>query len=226
MNLFYYWEGPHIPVISAGVSAAGKAFKVAPVNIAKFYDVTPFPLKRVRDKADYFRVKALYDYGGVYMDADTLFLKDCTPLLRTLQAKGNFFYGSPSVIQNGVMASIKGSPFFRALLWEYDSVLQDFDESRREGYLNFVVFRGQIKGNVRKFVYPENLFHGINGLNFFKELDDSKYSLLKSNRFATTYYLSSLPEKWKQAQVSDIPEGSFVRRALAEFSVNSGMEEL
>ena len=92
--------------------------------------------------------------------------------------------------------------------------------------MNFVIFRRQIKGNVRKFVYPENLFHGINGLNFFKELDDSKYSLLKSNRFATTYYLSSLPEKWRVAQVTDIPDKSFVRRALAEFSVNSGMEEL
>lgn len=66
---------------------------------------------------DYVRVKALYEYGGIYMDTDVEVLK---PLDKFLTLKSFSGFEREDSIQTGIMASEKGTELFSKLMHYYD----------------------------------------------------------------------------------------------------------
>lgn len=69
--------------------------------------------------SDYIRIKALYEYGGVYMDTDMQILKDITPLL---EGKKVFFgYEDDHHISAGIIAAEPKQEIFKKILDFYNS---------------------------------------------------------------------------------------------------------
>jgi len=69
--------------------------------------------KEVRAKTDLLRFKFLKEYGGIYVDADILFLADLSPLCGTSFA---YRWSSLDNFNTAVMGLPKGSPFAEELL--------------------------------------------------------------------------------------------------------------
>lgn len=69
--------------------------------------------------SDYIRVKALYEYGGVYMDTDMQILKDITPLLGKSEIL--LGYECETYINGAIIGATKGHKLLKDLLDFYDS---------------------------------------------------------------------------------------------------------
>ena len=67
---------------------------------------------------DYVRLKALYKYGGFYMDTDVEVVKSLEPL-RAFDAVSG--YEAPTRIQTGTMGSCRGNAWIGMLLRYYDN---------------------------------------------------------------------------------------------------------
>lgn len=67
---------------------------------------------------DYVRLKALYEFGGIYMDTDVEVVKSLDPLLSYDALSG---YESKTHIPTGTMASCRDNEWIGALLSNYES---------------------------------------------------------------------------------------------------------
>lgn len=67
---------------------------------------------------DYVRLKALYEYGGIYMDTDVEVIKSLDPLLKYDAFSG---YESNNRISTGTMASCWHNEWIEFLLKDYDN---------------------------------------------------------------------------------------------------------
>ncbi len=76
-----------------------------------------FENKKYAFAADYIRFYALYNYGGIYLDADVEVLKDFTPLLNKKQFVGEEAGGD---IEAAVMGAEKGLPWIKECLDYYN----------------------------------------------------------------------------------------------------------
>lgn len=68
---------------------------------------------------DYVRLKVLYDYGGIYMDADVEVIKPLDDLLVYEAVTG---YELDNMIPTGTMAASKNNEWIRFLLKAYDNI--------------------------------------------------------------------------------------------------------
>lgn len=66
--------------------------------------------------SDYFRLKALYEHGGIYLDTDVEITGD---MHKYRTNKAFFAFETPEVIQTGVIGSIKGAYIIKRILKTY-----------------------------------------------------------------------------------------------------------
>ena len=94
----------------------------------------------INQKTDYYRIKLLYEYGGVWMDIDTIVIKSLKPMLKKLKnydyvgsgchgeikcRKNNYGYPHPS---NGVLISREKTKFMKLCSKYQDKVLDKLKE--------------------------------------------------------------------------------------------------
>lgn len=143
-NLFYYWDNldnkdtpTHIKICHDTMMRNGKSFNIVKLNKSNIFEYLPEleKHKKILDKlklaikVDIYRVFLLYKYGGLYVDSDTILLKDPTELFNKLYETSEKStnieylgfgctgyrceedgYNEPS---NGIMASRRGSYLMR-----------------------------------------------------------------------------------------------------------------
>jgi mannosyltransferase OCH1-like enzyme len=107
--------------------------------------------------ADYVRLKALYDYGGLYFDTDIEALKSFDPLLQT-----PLFLGlqAPDSIGVGVVGAVKGHPFLKL-------TLDRLDAEAASGRLSFQPLPELVTALARNAeagptLFPEDYFYPYN----------------------------------------------------------------
>lgn len=91
----------------------------------------------INQKTDYYRIRLLYEYGGVWMDIDTIVIKSLKPMLKKLKKydyigsgchgedhcrKFNYGYPYPS---NGVLISRKKTKFMELCALHQDKILNN-----------------------------------------------------------------------------------------------------
>ncbi len=86
------------------------------------FDENEFVRKTFADKqlgyiGDYYRLKAVYEYGGIYLDTDVKINKSFDDLLKH-RAFNNFIFDCS--IGTAIIGSEKGNPFIKALMDMYD----------------------------------------------------------------------------------------------------------
>ncbi|MEH7384969.1 glycosyltransferase [Bacillus sp. JJ1521] len=68
--------------------------------------------------SDYFRLKYLYEYGGIYMDTDV----EITKNIDSFRINNSFLsFESANFIQTGIIGSVKGAPLIKKLLEYYQN---------------------------------------------------------------------------------------------------------
>lgn len=115
--------------------------------------------------SDYFRLKALYEEGGIYLDTDVEIKKPLDDLLDSDMFLG-FIYDS--ILGTAVLGCIKGHPFLRFLLEVYSEIelkvldnklfSQGFTSKRLPGEV-FVNNNGLLTRAMQEY-YPEFRIHG------------------------------------------------------------------
>ncbi len=112
--------------------------------------------KKYAFASDYIRVKALYEYGGVYLDTDMLLIKNIDDLLQH-----NFFSGFEveNRVAYGLFGGIKNNHFFKSMITFYDkNNFDEFDPPIITHTFKDVVKKDNLEGNEmlfeREYFYP------------------------------------------------------------------------
>ncbi len=131
--------------------------------------------------SDYFRVKVLYEQGGIYLDTDMEVLKDLTPLL-----KNKFFVGMETdtnktdtgfigkvILGTAIIGATKNHPLLKANLSYYR---EKFPKSS-EHYTNTVILTQLLKERYKtktiKLDYPDAKVYDKSYFYSFNHLEES-----------------------------------------------------
>lgn len=141
--LWIYWQG-YMPAyirlcIKSAYQHCSKSFNIKLLNDKSVYKFIPekqhlhTKLEKllIAQKVDYYRIYLLYKYGGLYIDADTLILRDPIEIIEKLKTYDyvgfgctgqvcNYGYGRPS---NGIMASRAKGVLIEKILRNIETVL-------------------------------------------------------------------------------------------------------
>lgn len=144
--------------------------------------------------SDYIRLKALYKYGGIYLDTDVEVLKSFDPLLDC-----DFFIGYifDCLLGTAVIGTQKGSPIIAELMKKYENT----DYENRESLIpNNHVFTDWFLGQDWFTLDGKNIQYG--GVNIF-----NKYCFEQPTYKKTNYTIHHNRKSW----IDSVPN-----RALAE----------
>jgi len=103
-------------------------------KLRKIYDEE----KEMYGKADIARLLILYQYGGIYTDADSIWVnnKNLDEISeKAFQQKTNFFIGkepNQNFVANGTIGSVKGHPALAFLLNKLEEIADGYSEIRQK----------------------------------------------------------------------------------------------
>jgi glycosyltransferase involved in cell wall biosynthesis len=124
-NIFIYWTGKEYSLIKLlrkliyAHSENEKYYKVHLIttnNILEYIKELPecFNLLRPAHQADFIRVNVICDYGGIWLDSDTLVIDNLTSLFDILKEKDGFFIKQNNeIIWNGIFGSIANTKLMK-----------------------------------------------------------------------------------------------------------------
>ncbi len=108
--------------------------------------------------SDYFRIKVLYEFGGIYLDTDMNPIKTVSPILEQYSDSNlilSFEYNNS--ISMGFVAAKKNHPFFKKLFFYYNNI----------PYVNYFRIGNLIWTEILFFLYPQ-----LDKKNSFQKIDD------------------------------------------------------
>lgn len=124
-NVFFYWRGSDYKLISLlrklfyAHSNNGRGYNLIFLNddnINQYIKDIPRFVYRMEPAiiADYLRVMVLCEYGGIWLDSDTLVMDSLDSLFDTLQeGKGFFIKCNKAGIVNGIFGTLKNTPLMK-----------------------------------------------------------------------------------------------------------------
>jgi hypothetical protein len=166
-TIHYCWFGSS-PVSPLGERCIATWREVMPSYVLERWDEsrdwkTPYTAIAYRARkfafvADYVRLRALYERGGIYLDTDVEVLKPFDPLLTD-----QLFFGlqTPDSVAAGVIGAVKGHPFLKLALDRLDS-------EAKSGKLSFqplpelITALARRRGAVAPKLYPVEYFYPYN----------------------------------------------------------------
>lgn len=175
-NVFIFWIGKEYSLITILReliylhSNNGKNYKVHFLNDDNVKDyIKNIPPKyyklRPAHKADFVRVNVICDYGGIWLDSDTIVMDDLSSLFKVLEEKDGFFMRENNIsIVNGVFGSRKNTELMETWkkyinhnlklipiknlhhqgFWTVfaSKILKYFDENKKILYKNYLIYNG------------------------------------------------------------------------------------
>jgi hypothetical protein len=228
MHLFTYWETPkgsskpgYISVCEETITKhCSKHFRVRhldPIKLRKWLpDITPNlekirynrdPAHTITAQSNYIRVALLNKYGGVWLDSDTLVLRDFEEVYNALHNLKKDFVYSPQWIPNkrnhSVGACFMGAQKNGKVIGAYQKILDKLINKQSRfswGDLGHKLLTPLVSHHAsecykikEKCMYPIRISHA--GL-FFKE-EKRMMSLIDDNTLCFTLYNSIFPKKFK-----------------------------
>ena len=90
-------------------------------------------------RADFIRYIILYEYGGIYIDCDVVFLKNCIPY--DIFNRSYFFVENMGVIYNAIIGSKKHNNIFKLILNEIEMSIYKQEEDIYKKWKGRLVFQ-------------------------------------------------------------------------------------
>jgi hypothetical protein len=120
-NLFLYWVGKEYKLIllfrkliylHSKINKGYNIHLITDKNIENYIKVIPYSFKDLcpAHQADFIRVNVICDYGGIWLDSDTLVIDSLDTLFDIIENKNGFFIKeNNSILCNGVFGSKKNT---------------------------------------------------------------------------------------------------------------------
>lgn len=128
--------------------------------------------------SDYVRLKALYEYGGVYLDIDELVLKDFSDLLNDREIVACF--ETNSSVMMGLLCAKAGSELIANFIKVYDAWDKEYYAANPEIFTKLLLERGlkpngkeQTLNNGSIIIYPNEYFCCYD-FNVYKDCSNEK----------------------------------------------------
>lgn len=178
-NVFLYWVGKEYSLISMlrkiiyAYSNKGAGYNVHFItndNLNQYIPNVPdyFNDLQPAHQADYVRVNVICEYGGIWLDSDTLVLDTLDPLFEVVSKKDGFFIKeNNTILSNGVFGSKPRTPLM--LEWKQrmidilqqkgstiswteigNTILENMYNDNSQLYANYTIYQGL------DTVYPVN----------------------------------------------------------------------
>ena len=173
-NIFIYWCGPEYNLISIFRdlidlhSRNGRGYTlniISDKNIKKYIKNIPeyFSKLSYPHQADFVRVNVICDFGGIWLDSDTLVLDSLDSLFDLIDQKNGFFIKENNeCLCNGIFGSKPNSPIMNEWKNEMMIILDDKQEK-----INWT----DIGSTILKNLYDKNS-HLFNDYEIFNGLDN------------------------------------------------------
>lgn len=251
--LWQYWDGPMSSFIKLSMKSVDKhcseSFQIVRLNKDNIYNYLP-EMKEYEDKmknlliaqkVDIYRIMLLYKYGGIYLDADTIVLRDPIEIINKLKKydfvgfgctpeKCIYGYGKPS---NWILASRPTSILMAKIL---RNQLEQLDNKNSFDYhdLGKLVIWKELDNLINNhkyeyFHYPNKVdgSRDRNGNWITTEMAFSNKKLDyedESNMMFFVYYNSHLDEETKKISEDDLMSKNwnitkFLKRGLGLYPV-------
>ena len=140
-----------------------------------------FEAKKWAFVADYIRLHALYNYGGIYLDSDVMIFKSLDPFLNYKFFTGQDIY-QPNVVMGpeaAIMGSLPKHPFIKEAIEYYKSIR----------------FRDN-EGNLNQTVIPQILGNLL--VRYGYEFKDTNQELEEDiNIFSTEYFCNKISKFYR-----------------------------
>lgn len=143
-NVFIYWDGYKYKLIQilhkliylhSNNEKKYKVYFINSNNLYNYIDYIPsfFDKMKINHKSDYIRYKLICEYGGIWLDSDTIVMSDLSSLFEVIKNKDGFFIKENNkILCSGVFGSKSGTELLNKIVFEMDRIL-----SRKKHNLNW-----------------------------------------------------------------------------------------
>jgi mannosyltransferase OCH1-like enzyme len=139
-NVFLYWVGKEYKLISILRnliylhSTNGKGYKVNLItdkNIGEYIKTFPDCFSKLcpAHQADFVRVNVIYEYGGIWLDSDTVVIDKLDSLFDLIENKNGFFINH---VENDLCNTIFGSRKHTLLMKEWKNKINETLDVKKE----------------------------------------------------------------------------------------------
>lgn len=194
-NVFLYWVGKEYKLICIlrkliySYSTYGKGYTVHLItdkNISNYIENIPdyFSTLCPAHQADFVRVNVIYDYGGIWLDSDTIILDSLDSLFDYIENKNGFFIKqNNNNLSNGIFGCKKQSLLM--LEWK-NKMIEILNEKKSSinwneigGILLQTIYNSNIYDNYEIFNGLDNVYP-VNWNNCVTEYIDKPYDNYKT----------------------------------------------
>lgn len=173
-NLYLYWIGYEYKLISILRnliylhSTNGIGYKIHLItdkNISDYIKDLPYYFSNLRPahKADFVRINVICDYGGIWLDSDTIVLDSLDSLFDYIERKDGFFIKqNNSILWNGIFGSKAKTP----LMIEWKTQMKNLLDIKME-----TISWTEIGNTMLQNIYNKNS-NLYNNYNIFNGLDN------------------------------------------------------
>jgi hypothetical protein len=174
-TIFLFWVGKEFKLISILRhlidlhSTNGKGYKVVLLthtNIDEYIENIPTYFYKLcpAHQADFVRVHVICDYGGIWLDSDTLVLDSLDSLFDILETKNGFFIKeNNSTICNGIFGSKSKTPLM--ILWKTQMMII---LNKKKEKISWTEIGNELLNNLiktEKYLYDNyTIFDGLDNL--------------------------------------------------------------
>jgi hypothetical protein len=171
-TVFLYWVGKEYKLINILRnliylhSTNGKGYTVnliTRLNLQEYISNIPsyFDSLLPAHQADYVRVNVICNYGGIWLDSDTLVLDSLDSLFDILEKKDGFFIKENNkVLCNGIFGSKKETALMIKLKETIDSILNLKENSIKWCEIGSSILKN-LKENNNELYYNYQIFNGL-----------------------------------------------------------------
>ena len=174
-NIFLYWVGKEYKLISILrkiiyiYSKNGKCYTVNLItdkNIKDYIKNIPdyFSKLKPANQADFVRVHVICDYGGIWLDSDTLIMDKMDTLFDLIEKKNGFFIKENNIVLcNGVFGSKKNTPLMKEWKYKMMNLLETKNEKIEWSEVGSMMLQNIY--NTNKSLYDNyEIFNGLDNL--------------------------------------------------------------
>ncbi len=162
-NIFTYWEGEQPEYIKYCLNSI-KEKSCANVNIINNKNINDYinsnelhknfyNIKHIAQRADYARVAVIKRYGGLWVDADTLFIKSADSFFDKINTNDDFVYIKwiDDLVINGYFYAKKNSDILTKWKNNIDKILDNYNEKNDYDwcFLGETILTPIVKSNIK-----------------------------------------------------------------------------
>lgn len=197
-NVFIYWSGFEYKLIKIlrkimylhqNNGKGYKLFLITNENVTQYLGDLPscFYNLKLAHQADFVRVNVICNYGGIWLDSDTIVMDTLDSLFNIIENKNGFFVSRKddnvtydSILSNGIFGSKPSTPIMIEWKNRINAVLEEKNENIGWTEIGSLILDDMYTNNSSLYdnydiIYGKNNIYPINWQNILEEFTEKPY---------------------------------------------------